>query len=408
MKERLLLTAGLRADRSSNNALTDEYYFYPKAAASYRLPMAGGLLSELKLRGAYGQTGNRPIYGQKFSNMYTTNVTGVGVTLISGSAGNPTAKPERQAEYEGGVDAQLFGGRWLVELTGYRKVVKDLLLRQTLPPSTGFSSQVFNGGVLRVNGFEAVVSGSVIQTRNALLTLGLNFAMNRSKILELPVPPFRAGGFFTQGAIFIEQDSSATQWVAYDTVPGTGMDLNPATYLRTQGDAEPRWTSGMTMSYAFKGLSLSSTLEAQKGGLINLGTWRHWDQRRNGFDHDEIDPVTGEKVGELRRRFMRTVPRTYTRDASYIRMRELRVAMEIPSGIYEKLWGGIRSANVSLSGRDLFTDQKILGGDFYPGNDPAVANYNSGDGAANHVQFTREFASYPSSRSFWFQIDFGF
>jgi TonB-linked SusC/RagA family outer membrane protein len=408
IRERLLLTAGLRADRSSNNALTDEFYYYPKGAVSYRLPMGGGLLSELKLRAAYGQTGNRPIFGQKFSTMYTTNVTGVGGTLISTAAGNVNAKPERQEEIEGGVDAQMFDGRFLVELTGYRKSVTDLLLRRDLPASTGFASEIFNGGKLRVNGVEAIISGTLLQRRSTLWTMGLNFAMNRSKIVELPVPPFRAGGSFSQGAIYIEQDSSATQWVAYDTVPGTGMTDNPETFVSTQADAEPRWTGGMTSTFGYKALTFSTTIDAQKGGMINLGTWRHWDGQANAFDHDEIDPVTGEKLGVLRRRFQRTVPRTYTRDASYIRMRELRVAVELPPNITEKLWDGIRSASVSLSGRDLFTDQKLLGGDFYPGNDPAVANYNSGSQSANNVQWTREFAAYPSSRSFWLQIDLNF
>ncbi len=408
LNERVLLTVGLRADRSSNNAFTDQLYYYPKAAASYRLPTSLGWMPEVKFRAAYGQTGNRPLFGQKFSNMYTTNVGGIGGTLISTAAGNVKAKPERQAEFEGGLDVQLFNERWLVQLTGYRKVVTDLLLQRDLPASSGFSSEIFNGGELAVNGFEAILSGTLMQSDHSQWSMNLNFARNRSKIVVLPVPPFRAEGSFSQGAIYIEEGESATQWMAYDTVPGTGMTDNPETFLSVQGDAEPRWTSGLTTTYGYKGFSVSTTLEAQKGGLINQGTWRHWDQQKNAYDHDQIDPTTGEKIGVLRRRFQRTVPRTYTRDASYIRMRELRVAMEVPERYSHGLWGALRNATVSLSARDLFLNQSILGGDFYDGNDPAVANYDSGSQAANNVQFTREFAAYPSSRSFWLQIDLGF
>ena len=67
MSRRLLLTAGVRADRSSSNGDTGKYFFYPKAAASYRIIKPFGGLDELKLRGAFGQTGNQPLFGSKFS-----------------------------------------------------------------------------------------------------------------------------------------------------------------------------------------------------------------------------------------------------------------------------------------------------------------------------------------------------
>ncbi|HEX6104335.1 MAG TPA: TonB-dependent receptor plug domain-containing protein, partial [Gemmatimonadales bacterium] len=56
MDQRLLLTAGLRADRSSSNGDTDKFFFYPKAAGSSRILRPFGGLDEVKLRGAFGQT----------------------------------------------------------------------------------------------------------------------------------------------------------------------------------------------------------------------------------------------------------------------------------------------------------------------------------------------------------------
>src|SRR5439155_713202 len=69
MGERLLLSAGFRAERSSANGDPNKYYLFPKAAASYRFPGLLGEGSELKLRGAYGETGNQPIFGQKFTTL---------------------------------------------------------------------------------------------------------------------------------------------------------------------------------------------------------------------------------------------------------------------------------------------------------------------------------------------------
>ena len=71
MNERLLLTVGGRADRSSNNSNTKKLFFYPEG-----LRVASGvpswprvLIDELKLRAAFGQSGNEPLYGQKFTEL---------------------------------------------------------------------------------------------------------------------------------------------------------------------------------------------------------------------------------------------------------------------------------------------------------------------------------------------------
>ncbi len=408
INDRLLLTLGGRADRSSANADVDKIYFYPKASASYRIPMENDILNEVKFRAAFGQTGNRPLFGQKFSNLQTTNVAGVGGLVIDEDAGNVEAEPERQTEFEGGIDAQLLDGRVLFEGTAYQKNISDLLLRRTLAPSTGFETEIFNGGELEVWGLETTVSFVPVQTPTTTWTATVNWSMNRSEVTNLPVPSFIASGFLSQGAIRIEEGKSATQWVANDTVAGTGLSDNPQVVVRAQGDGEPRWLAGLTSSLQHRAFTFAATLDAQKGGLVNLGTWRHWDGQANAFDHDEIDPETGIKKGVLRRQLSRIHPRTYTRDASFIKLREVQVAVDLPAHVTNGLWSGISGARVSLSARNLLTNQSILGGDFYRGSDPEVANYNSGAQSANNVQWTREFAGYPSSRSFWLNIDLSF
>src|SRR5262249_39793604 len=60
IKDRLLLTAGGRADQSSNNSDASKLFFYPKASASYRLSPKTSLVSELKFRLAAGVSGNQP------------------------------------------------------------------------------------------------------------------------------------------------------------------------------------------------------------------------------------------------------------------------------------------------------------------------------------------------------------
>src|SRR4030095_8985081 len=103
-KERLLLTAGIRADRSTNNGDTGKYFYYPKASASYRfIGVAPGLLEEVKVRAAVGESGNQPTFGQKFTNLNSGSIGGIGGFTIGTTAGSSDLRPERQREYEAGV-----------------------------------------------------------------------------------------------------------------------------------------------------------------------------------------------------------------------------------------------------------------------------------------------------------------
>ncbi len=60
--ERLSLTGGVNAERSSNNGNINKLYPYPKVAGSFRV-LTGA--TELKIRAAYGQAGTLPIYGKE-------------------------------------------------------------------------------------------------------------------------------------------------------------------------------------------------------------------------------------------------------------------------------------------------------------------------------------------------------
>jgi len=155
------LTVGIRADQSSNNGDPNTLFYYPKAAASYRFPgLAKGLVDELKLRAAFGQSGNQPLYRQKFTELAAVNFGGLAGAQIQATAANANITPERQREIEAGLDATLFGGRANLEATGYEKRITDLLLSRQLPTSWGFTAENLNGGVLRTEGsrFPSAVS----------------------------------------------------------------------------------------------------------------------------------------------------------------------------------------------------------------------------------------------------------
>ncbi|HSJ30633.1 MAG TPA: TonB-dependent receptor plug domain-containing protein, partial [Longimicrobiales bacterium] len=144
LNERLFITGGIRTDRSSVNSDTEEFFWYPKASASYRFDDLTSWVDGLKLRGAWGQSGNQPLFGQKFTPLTATNnITGIHGLTIQGTVAAPDLRPERQEEIEFGADVTGFGGRAQLTATWFRKSITDLLLQRTPAPSTGFATEIF-------------------------------------------------------------------------------------------------------------------------------------------------------------------------------------------------------------------------------------------------------------------------
>src|SRR5256885_5079365 len=127
--DRLLLSAGARAERSSANGDVNKFYFFPKAAGSFRFPDLLGEGSDVKLRVAYGETGNQPLFGQKFTTLQGGQVIGGRVgTVVGNVAGDPSIRPERTREIEAGGDGSLLRGRGSVELSLVQRRTSDLLV----------------------------------------------------------------------------------------------------------------------------------------------------------------------------------------------------------------------------------------------------------------------------------------
>ena len=408
--DRLLLTGAIRADQSSNNAEPSSLFYYPKAAASYRFPgLAPGLVDEIKLRAAFGQSGNQPLYGQKFSTLNTGNIGGLQTFSVSGTTVAPDLKPERQREIEFGTDAALLGDRATVELTVYEKEITDLLLQRALPPSTGFSTQIFNGGVMRTRGVEAGLTVFPVTTESFAWTSSATFSMDRSEIVELPVPEFRAGGFGTAlGGFQITEGASPSAFFGRDTAavandPRCGGPCEVGDrIIVVLGDANPDFRMGFGNDLRFGDFSAFMLWDWQQGGTVaNLTGWLY-DLSKNAADY--ADPCTdpgcqpGETLGDFRLRvYPSKISSVWLEDATFLKLREITVNYAVPERFTDMMWGRIGDMTLSLSGRNVLT---FTG---YNGMDPEVSNFGS-EAIARNI----DVAPYPPSRSFWFSVNMGF
>ncbi|HEX2093789.1 MAG TPA: SusC/RagA family TonB-linked outer membrane protein [Longimicrobiaceae bacterium] len=404
LDNRLLLTAGIRADRTSANGDDAKFYLYPKTSISYRLPELASFVDELKLRLAYGETGNQPLFGQKFTQLLANlNIGGVPGLVSGGVLGAPDIRPERQREIEGGFDLALFNGRANLEFTAYDQRISDLILQRTIAPSTGFGSEFFNGAGMNTRGVEVAVGATPIQLDRLTWTSRTTFYKTESEITELPVPTFRVGSFgaASLGVFQIEKGKSPTQIVGYN-----GRDANGIAIEEALGDATPDFTMGFTNELTFGPLTLYSLLDWRKGGdVVNLTRFLH-DAGQLSPDYLLPSGVTApRRVPECHPRCsgmervlgFNTYTQQYIEDGSFVKLRELSLAYRLPEAALRRIPGRVRDARISLSGRNLHTWTD------YTGLDPEVSNFGN-----QQIGRSVDVAPFPPSRSFWLSIDLGF
>ncbi len=397
LSQRLLLTVGLRADQSSTDADPSKLFYYPKVAASYRLVLASPLVQEVKLRAAYGQSGNEPLYAQQFTELTSANLGGVPAAALGLIGAVPTIAapdlhPEREREIEGGLDATLFSGRASLSVTGYDKRISDLLLQRSLPPSSGFQTEIFNGGVMRDRGLEVDLTAVPSQRSNLQWTVNANFSLDRGKVLSLPVPDFfpPTGFGVDLGTNYIQVGASSTQLVGNDTL---------CTSFCKVGDQNPNFRVGFSNDLQYKAAHLYFLLNWQSGGVAdNLTAWLY-DLASNSPDYTtpiKVDTTT-EPLGAYRASTFPRETKIYLESTTYLKLRELTLSIDLPPSFVRRFWSGGRYARVSLSGRNLFTFTP------YKGADPEVSNFGTQQIARNF-----DVSPYPPSRSVWFAVNLGF
>ena len=387
--EQLLLQAGIRAERTSNNGDIDKWFTFPKLSGSYRILNLLGAGSEIKPRIAYGETGNLPVFGQKFTLLNTPQLSGFTGLTVAGAAGSATVEPERVKEIEVGIDGLAKNGRITWELTGFTRNTTNLLLQRVPAPSTGFTSQVFNGGKIENRGFEAVLGITPIENRNTTWISRATFTQYTSEVKDLAgLPSFRPplSGFGGLGVTFIEVGEPLTQIIGRDF---DASGNRTATDVKL-GNSAPDFRMGFVNQVSYKALAFNVVLDYQQGGdIINLTQFL--------YDDGGIPEDYGSPDWEYRMKgYNDGVMTPYIEDASFLKLREVSVGVDIPRRwLGSRL--GLQNARVSLAGRDLISWQK------YSGLDAEVANLGS---AA--IRNNLDVAAYPPSRSFFLDISLGF
>ncbi|MEM1041094.1 MAG: SusC/RagA family TonB-linked outer membrane protein [Bacteroidota bacterium] len=384
-RDQVILTGGFRADASSRNGDTEQFFFYPKISAALRLSQfdfwqpLGGLANDFKLRAAFGRTGNLPLARAKFTSLIPENVAGTGGVLSPTRRGNPDIEPEQAQEFEVGADATLFDDRASVEFSYYTQNITDLILQNALPPSSGFTSEFINAGDMTTQGIEAALTATPVDGAVTWSTR-FNFFTSSSEITSLDVDPFEIGGFaLSLGQFRIEEGVSPNE------ITGLDEDGNQVFLGNENPDFQLAWNNDIS----FNRFSLGFLWDWKQGGdVINLGKFLS----DLGGTTEDLDTQEGQDrlagVGGTGR---------YVEDGTYLKLREASLTYDVDPDVVARWTSGqARSLTFGISGRNLlmFTG--------YDGYDPEVSQFgNVAIGRSVDV------LPFPSARSFYFKVAVG-
>lgn len=392
-----IISAGIRGDKSSRNGDADKLYFYPKVSGAFNIHQlhswTSTKISQLKIRAAYGRSGNFAPFGAIYTPLVPAVFNGTTGSVIGLTRGNELLSPETQRELETGLDIGILNNRVSMEFTYYNKKVEDLLLNVQVPTSSGFSNAWKNVASIKNRGIEVGLNAVPINSGDWRWTSQANFWKNKAEVTKLDVPAFNTGAFgATLGTYRIQKGKSPTQIVG---IPGPKDKVDAESGLGIFGDAEPDFQMSFTQNLTYKRFQFNVLMHWKQGGEnINLSTLLS-DIFGTSPDYDKksLDPAGTMTNGAYRLNALGTSAAPWVEDAGYFRVREIGLSYIMPKAWFKN----VADVKIGFSGRNLFNKFK------YSSYDPEVSNFGS-----NAISSNVEVTPFPSSKSFNFDITVNF
>lgn len=190
-----LATLSMRYDGSSVFGASNRFAFFPSLAVAWVLKEERFLkdidwLSNLKIRGSIGQTGNAGI--SPYSTLATLNSTNVVFSdktlqngVILGNMPNSSLKWETTTQYDLGVELGLLNNRINLSADFYKKKTTDLLLYKPVSWVSGYSGVMDNVGEIENHGIELTLNTHNIKSKDLNWFSTLIYSANRNKVLKL-------------------------------------------------------------------------------------------------------------------------------------------------------------------------------------------------------------------------------
>lgn len=379
---RYLLTVNFRADGSSRYSRGNKWGYFPSAAFAWRASQEDFLrnvdwLSELKFRVGYGVTGSTAISPYSTQNtLESVNVVFDKQTTV-GYAPKDTylgdLRWETTAQLNTGFDLSVFHNRLRITADYYHKRTYDLLNDVEMPRSSGYTTALRNIGSIRNSGVELQADARLID-RSVKWDLGVNFSLNRSKILKLADGKDIFGSKISNTVISDQLNvmrEGERMYLFYGYVEDGYDDKGQLTYKdldedgsittkdkRVIGDPNPDFLLNFNTSVSWKGFTLSAFFQGSFGGDLYSLTMATiaYDYANNGnvlkdvYNNHWTPDRTDAKYPNLISNLNLKLSDRFVYDATYLRLKNVELSYAIPcKGSF------LKKAKVYVSGQNLVT-----------------------------------------------------
>ena len=391
------LDASLRRDISSTLPPNNNAYIYPSVSASvvFSELLKWQPLSYGKLRLSFAQAG-ADLLPYKTTSFYNLGspYNGNFPEYVPDSLSNGSLEPSLSTAYEAGLDLRFFKDRLGISATYYHQENKKAILDLDISGASGYQTYVINAGNIQNKGLELSLNAIPVKTKNTNWSTTINYAYNKNKILEL---------YPGLNSLLLDQNTYARVSMyllanvgeAFGTIIGNGYKRDPKTgkiLLGTNnmplyetghnlGTAVPKFTGGWMNTVNWKNFDFTANIDFQNGGKFI--SWTRMLAVKSGqaaetaamndkgknirdpLDQDGGIKVTGISAASGQEVTAYVSARSYYRntigtqvyeewayDASYIRMREMRLGYTFAKANYAKL--PFRSINIAFIARNPF------------------------------------------------------
>ncbi len=366
-KERYLFTFTGRTDGSSRLANNQKWDFFPSAAFAWRISSESFMesatnISNMKLRLSWGNTGNtaiNPYATQGALGRYTyifgtTDEAAIG--YLPTELSNSDLGWERTEEINIGLDFGFFKNRINGTLDFYRRDTHDLLMKRSLPITSGYDNTWQNIGETRNEGIELALNPSIINSKNLQWDLNISFAYNKNKIMRL----YNGNEDDPGNKWFIDEPLYVDWLYDFDGIWQLGQETEAAVYGRKPGDVKvhdknnsktydqedlvihnriPKWTGGLSSSLKFKNFDLNVYAYTRQnyGEVIGVLTTEAGSSRLNHLNVDFWTPenpsTTFPKPVNSNSQPLLVQSNYAFRDLSFIRLKNINLGYNFSSEV---------------------------------------------------------------------------
>jgi TonB-linked SusC/RagA family outer membrane protein len=399
-KDKINLTATLRADASSKLNPNDRWGYFPSAALAWNIHnenfMANSKINELKLRIGYGEVGN---VSDLDPYLFLTNYVGSESTAEYqfGNEFYQTYRPspinteirwEIGRTLNFGLDFAAFNRRLSGAINVYNKETIDMIIPALIDPFTNFGNEIeTNIGNMVNKGIELELSGILIQKEDLDWKLSYNISYNDNEITKMEFDqPWGGidGGVGNNVQIMTEGQSPASFFVYQQVYDNTGKPIEGVYVDRNDDDVinnEDKYyykdpyadiLMGLNTSLKIKNFDLSVSARANVGNYMydNIASSKAipYDINAQAYlsnlhtDYFETGFQTFTETNFLSDH--------YVSDASFIKIDNVTFGMSFPEFLKKsdlRVFGSVQ--NVATFTKYTGLDPEIYGGidnNFYP------------------------------------------